>query len=84
VLGQKRTLLLTRFLMVSVTVYALLVLHPIAALISAAALVVPFRINQQEAYWTRVKLVYGVAWLVICAIVYFSGQSQGLLWSIAR
>jgi 4-hydroxybenzoate polyprenyltransferase len=84
VLGQKRTLLLTRFLMVSVTVYALLVLHPIAALISAAALVVPFRINEQAAYWTRVKLVYGISWLVICGFVYFTGQSQGLLWTIAR
>jgi 4-hydroxybenzoate polyprenyltransferase len=84
VLGQKRTLLLTRFLMVASTVYALLVLHPLAALITAGALVVPFRINEQEAYWTRVKLVYGVAWLVICAIVYFTGQSQGLLWAITR
>jgi 4-hydroxybenzoate polyprenyltransferase len=84
VLGQKRTLLLTRLLMVSCTVYALLVLHPLAALVSAAALVVPFRINEQEAYWTRVKLVYGVAWLVICGIVYFTGQSQGLVWAIAR
>lgn len=84
VLGQKRTLLLTRLLMVASTVYALLVLHPIAALITAGALVVPFRINEQEAYWTRVKLVYGIAWLVICAIVYFTGQSQGLLWAITR
>jgi 4-hydroxybenzoate polyprenyltransferase len=84
VLGQARTLLLTRFLMVASTVYALLVLHPLAALISAAALVVPFKINEQEAYWTRVKLVYGIAWLVICAIVYFTGHSQGLLASINR
>jgi 4-hydroxybenzoate polyprenyltransferase len=82
VLGQRRTLLLTRVLMVSVTVYALLVLQPIAAAISAAALVVPFRENEQEAYWTRVKLVYGVAWLVICGFVYFTGQGQGLLWTI--
>lgn len=84
VLGQRRTLLLTRLLMVSSTVYALLVLHPIAALITAAALIVPFRVNEQEAYWTRVKLVYGIAWLAICGFVYFTGQSQGLLWSISR
>ena len=84
VLGQKRTLMLTRVLMVSSFAYTLLVLHPLAALITAAALVVPFRLNEQEAYWTRVKLVYGIAWLVICGIVYFTGQSHGLLWSIAR
>jgi 4-hydroxybenzoate polyprenyltransferase len=84
VLGQRRTLLLTRALMVASTVYALLVLHPLAALVTAAALAVPFRLNQQEAYWTRVKLVYGVAWLVICGFVYFTGHSQGLLYAIAR
>jgi 4-hydroxybenzoate polyprenyltransferase len=84
VLGQRGTLLLTRILMVACTVYALLVLQPIAAAISALALLVPFKVNEQEAYWTRVKLVTSVAWLVICGFVYFTGQSQGLLWTISR
>jgi 4-hydroxybenzoate polyprenyltransferase len=84
VLGQRRTLALTRALMVAVTVYALVALHPVAALISAAALAVPFRDNEQESYWTRVKLVYGFAWLAICAVVYFTGHSSGVVWSIAR
>jgi 4-hydroxybenzoate polyprenyltransferase len=84
VLGQKRTLLLTRVLMVSSTAYALVALQPIAALVSAVALLVPFKQNQQEAYWTRVKMIYGVSWLVICGFVYFTGQSSGLIWSIGR
>lgn len=84
VLGHRGTLILTRVLMVLCTVYALLVLQPIAAAISAAALLLPLKMNQQEAYWKRVKLVYGVAWLVICGFVYFTGQSQGLLWAISR
>jgi 4-hydroxybenzoate polyprenyltransferase len=82
VLGKKRTLLLARALMVVCTVYAALYMHPIAAAISAIALFVPFIEVNIERYWTRVKLVYGVAWLVICAWVWFYGESSGLLASI--
>jgi 4-hydroxybenzoate polyprenyltransferase len=74
VLGKKRTLLLARALMVVCTVYAALYMHPIAAAISAIALFVPFIEVNIERYWTRVKLVYGVAWLVICAWVWFYGE----------
>jgi len=84
VLGQRRTLMLTRALMVSCTLYALLAMHPVAAAISVAALMVPFRLNQQEAYWTRVKLIYGITWLAICAFVYFNEQSSGLIWAITH
>lgn len=82
VLGKKRTLMLARALMVVCTVYAALYMHPIAAAISAAALFLPFIEANIEKYWTRVKLVYGVAWLVICAWVWFHGESSGLLASI--
>jgi 4-hydroxybenzoate polyprenyltransferase len=84
VLGKGRTLLLAKAIMVIVSVYAALVLHPIAALITLAALVVPFIPDNVEKYWTRVKLVYGIAWLFICAWVFFKGQSSGLLWAIER
>ena len=82
VLGKKRTLMLARALMVVCTVYAALYMHPIAAAVSAIALFVPFIEANIERYWTRVKLVYGVAWLVICAWVWFHGESSGLLASI--
>jgi 4-hydroxybenzoate polyprenyltransferase len=82
VLGKKRTLMLARALMVVCTVYAALYMHPIAAAVSAVALFVPFIESNVEKYWTRVKLVYGVAWLVICAWVWFHGESSGLLASI--
>jgi 4-hydroxybenzoate polyprenyltransferase len=84
VLGKARTLWLARALMVLSSVYALLVLHPIAFAISAVALLLPFQPDQVERYWTRVKLVYGVAWLAICAFVYFSGHSAGLLLALDR
>ena len=34
------------------------------------------------AYWTRIKLVYGLCWLAICGLVYLRARSEGLLWSI--
>jgi 4-hydroxybenzoate polyprenyltransferase len=84
VLGPKKTLALARAIMVSVTAYALLVMHPIAGALSAAAFAVPFHEDRIAQYWTRVKLVYGITWLFICAWVFLYGQSSGLLWSIPR
>jgi 4-hydroxybenzoate polyprenyltransferase len=79
VLGKQRSLVLARVQMVLSSVYALLVLQPWAALVTAGALVVPFSETQIERYWTRVKLVYGVAWLLICAYVFWYGAQAGLL-----
>jgi 4-hydroxybenzoate polyprenyltransferase len=84
VLGKARTLVLARAIMVASSVYALLVLHPLAALIGAGTLVLPFAPDQVERYWTRIKMVYGVAWLALCGFVYLYGHSQGLLVSIGR
>ena len=82
VLGKKRTLILARALMVCCTVYTVLFMHPAAAAITAGALFIPFIESNIERYWTRVKLVYGVAWLVICGWVFLYGESSGLLMSI--
>ncbi|HET8937171.1 MAG TPA: UbiA family prenyltransferase [Polyangiales bacterium] len=82
VLGKARSLTLARVQMVFSSVYALLVLQPWAAAVSAGALLVPFSEAAIERYWTRVKLVYGVAWLVICAWVFWYGGLAGMLGSI--
>jgi 4-hydroxybenzoate polyprenyltransferase len=82
VLGKKRTLILARVLMLVCTAYAAFFMHPAAAAVSAAALFIPFTESNIERYWTRVKLVYGVSWLVICAWVWLHGESSGLLASI--
>ena len=74
-----RSLTLARVQMVLCSLYALLVLQPWAAAVSLGALVVPFSETSIERYWTRVKLVYGVAWLVICAWVWWFGDRAGLL-----
>jgi 4-hydroxybenzoate polyprenyltransferase len=84
VLGQARTLILARVLMVVTTAYAALVMHPAIAVLSAFALAVPFTKDDIERYWTRVKLVYGFTWLAICALVFLEGRTAGLLWSIGH
>lgn len=79
VLGKARSLTLARAQMVLCSLYALLVLQPWAAAVSLGALAVGFSETNIERYWTRVKLVYGVAWLVICAWVFWFGSRAGLL-----
>lgn len=81
-LGKERALMLARALMVVCTVYAALALHPIAALVTLPALFVPCSDAHIEKYWTRVKMIYGIAWLVLCAWVYFKGYSSGLVWRV--
>lgn len=84
VLGQRRTVLLMRSLMVASSGYAVLVMHPVSAAISAAALMMPFMPERQETYWTRVKVIYGIAWVVLCALTYLDGHSSGLVCSIGK
>ena len=82
VLGKAKTLMLARGIMVLNTAYAALVLQPIAAAVTLGAFFVPFKPGREEQYWTRVKMVYGIAWLVICGWVFFRGHASGLLLSI--
>lgn len=81
-LGKQKSGVLARALMVLSTIYAALVLHPIAAAITLVALFIPCPDDRIEQYWTRVKLVYGVAWLMLCAWVFFEQHSAGLLWQV--
>jgi 4-hydroxybenzoate polyprenyltransferase len=83
-LGSARTLWLGRVLMLAASSYALLVMQPVAAGVSALALLVPSHPQRVERYWTHVKMIYGVAWLLICAWVFLQSRSFGLLFSVAR
>lgn len=79
--GRARTFAVSIGLMVLTALYAALVLHPLAAAIMSLALWVPFA-QRAEAYWTRIKLVYGVAWLWICAVTFSTGASHGVWLSV--
>lgn len=74
VLGKRRTLLLAKAQMIACTAYAAAVMQPWAAGVSLLALAIPFHADKVEQYWTRVKLVYGVTWLIIVAVVFFTGR----------
>jgi 4-hydroxybenzoate polyprenyltransferase len=79
VLGKPRTLALARVLMVCASAYGLCFMHPVSATISAGALLLPFDARNVARYWTRVKVVYGIAWLALCAWVLLNGNSGGIL-----
>lgn len=83
VLGPARTRWLSRGLMLLVAIFAALVLHPIAALIAAGALLVPLEGADIERRWTVVKIIYAAAWLLVCGWIFSTGGSAGLVWSIA-
>ena len=53
-----------------------------AASVALLALVIPFGADAVERYWTRVKLVYGLAWLAACALCFMHGGSEGLAISV--
>ena len=78
VLGVPATLWLSRVLMLVVAVYATLVLHPLAGGLSLTALAVRLAPGGAERFWTQVKLVYGVCWLLACGMAFFDGVSSGL------
>ena len=79
VLGKARSLVLARVQMLGCSLYALLIMQPWAAIISLGALIIPFTTDNIERYWTRVKLVYGVTWLGICAYVFLRSELAGML-----
>jgi 4-hydroxybenzoate polyprenyltransferase len=81
-LGMRATRRLSRALMLVACAFAALVLHPVAALLAASALLVPLD-GDMERRWTRVKLAYGAAWLFACGWIFATGHSAGLIWSIA-
>jgi 1,4-dihydroxy-2-naphthoate octaprenyltransferase len=81
-LGPRKTLWLTRALMVLSAAYAAAFLHPLAAALAATALALPASSRRAARYWTGVKVVYGLSWLTTCAVVFLRGETSGALWSI--
>jgi 4-hydroxybenzoate polyprenyltransferase len=83
VLGVARTRRLSRALMVLASVLAAALLHPLAGLVSAAALGVPLDDADVARRWTQVKAIYATAWLIAIGWIWLTGASAGLLWSVA-
>jgi 4-hydroxybenzoate polyprenyltransferase len=76
VLGARRTFAHTRGLMVLCAAYGAAVLHPLSGALALTAVFLPMREGEREAQrlWTYVKAIYGVAWLLACALLYAEGR----------
>lgn len=79
VLGVPRTLALGRGLALIAATYAALVIHPWSGALAGLAVLVPWRADRAASYWTRVKVVFGLAWLFGCGAIIVGGKSAGLL-----
>lgn len=82
VLGVARTRGLSRVLMVVASLLAAALLHPLAGLVAAAALLVPLDGSDVARRWNHVKAIYAAAWLIAIASIWLTGASAGLLWSV--
>lgn len=83
VLGVARMRRLSRVLMLAASVLATLVLHPLAGIVAASALLVPLDGSDVARRWTQVRAIYALAWLVALATIWWTGTSHGLVWSVA-
>lgn len=83
VLGVARTRRLSRVLMLLASVLAALLLHPLAGVVAASALLVPLDGPDIARRWTQVRAIYGLAWLIALATIWWSGTSDGLVGPIA-
>jgi 4-hydroxybenzoate polyprenyltransferase len=83
VLGVARTRVLSRALMVVASLVAGTLLHPVAGVVAAAALLIPLDGSDVARRWTQVRMIYAAAWLIAIAWIWLTGSSAGLLWSIA-
>jgi 4-hydroxybenzoate polyprenyltransferase len=90
VLGARRTLLLVRGLVLVAAGFMVAALDPWAGLLVATAALLPCRQGDGEeqaqalvsGYWDRVRLIFGLAWLAVCARIYLEGASAGLFFSL--
>jgi 4-hydroxybenzoate polyprenyltransferase len=83
-LGLRGALVLERVLMVLSAAFAVLFLNRWVGLALLVAPFLPFERGREEAYWNRVRMVQGLAWLAMTGWIAWSGSSMGLLVSIDR
>jgi 4-hydroxybenzoate polyprenyltransferase len=78
-LGSRRSLLLARMLMVISAAYCIAALHRYVGWLIIAAALVPWSDGDTERYWTRVRVVMGVSWVLVLGEVFRRGETFGLL-----
>lgn len=79
VLGTPRTIMLARFNMTLCAAYAAAVLSPWVGLWLLLAVFIPVSEAQAGRDWQRIKICYGVGWLLCCGLTYMNHGTSGLL-----
>jgi len=68
VLGPRATAVIARALILTATVYAAALLHPLGAVLALGALV-PFDPERANASWDRLRALFGLTWLALLALL---------------
>ena len=76
-LGPRRSLTLVRATLVAAGLYGAAVISVPAGLLVAGGAAVPFPPGRPAAYWQRIRLVLGTAWLFMLLEVFRHGASAG-------
>ena len=84
VLGIRRSIALERLFMTAAAAYAILVLNRWVGLALVLTPLLAFEPGKADAYWNRVRMIQGLAWLAMIAWVAWSGSTMGLLASVDR
>ncbi|MCU0689820.1 MAG: UbiA family prenyltransferase [Polyangiaceae bacterium] len=81
-LGETRTIVLQRGLLVMSALYATIALHTWIGTGMLGVACLRFPPKQASRHWNRIRLALGVAWLAIVTMVRVTGRTHGLLFSV--
>jgi len=80
-LGERRTRILLTLLICATALYCILVLHYLFGLFFFVAAVIPVPSGKIDAYWNRVRLIFGLAWLAVLVQFYIHGSPLSLFYA---
>jgi len=78
-LGTRSTILLQRVLLAVAALYTALLIHRWVGAAMLLVMVLPFRAQQADEHWNRLRMALGIAWLAIMGWVGWTGSSYGWL-----
>lgn len=77
VFGPRATALVARLLMVASGLYASLFLHRFVGPLLLLGVFVPLDVTRAARSWDALRLLFGLSWLLLLALYYFSGELSG-------
>jgi 4-hydroxybenzoate polyprenyltransferase len=80
-LGERRTRILLKVLICATALYCVLVLHYIFGLFVFIAAVIPVHVQKMDAYWNRIRLIFGLVWLAVLVQFYIHGSPLSLFYA---